>query len=210
MSNNNNNNLERGRPSSDVWDTHMKKGQQVSRGHYSATCSYCNFLWKHGKPQILREHLANYCKKCPQDVSLYYANIVGKKIGESTNVENISSDSESELPNKKKQKLNEQTSISSFYKNNKLEKGYSDSIARSITKAFVMCNIPFCVIENPYFVDLIKTLQPGYDLPSRQVLSGTLLQAEAARVNVRITNELDNESNFTIGKNFYIIVLLFK
>ena len=73
-----------------------------------------------------------------------------------------------------------------------------------------MCNIPFCIIENPYFVDLIKTLQPGYDLPSRQVLSGTLLQAEAARVNVRITNELDNESNFTIGKNFYIIVLLFK
>ena len=107
MSNNNNNNLERGRPSSDVWDTHMKKGQQVSRGHYSATCSYCNFSWKHGKPQILREHLANYCKKCPQDVSLYYANIVGKKIGESTNVENISSDSESELSNKKKQKLNE-------------------------------------------------------------------------------------------------------
>src|ERR1041384_5670185 len=97
----------------------MKKGQQVSRGHYSATCSYCNFSWKHGKPQILREHLANYCKKYSQDVSLYYANIVGKKIGESTNVENISSDSESELPNKKKQKLNEQTSISSFYKNNK-------------------------------------------------------------------------------------------
>ena len=125
-------------------------------------------------------------------------------------MENISSDSESELPNKKKQKLNEQTSISSFYKNNKLEKGYSDSIARSIMKAFVMCNIPFCVIENSYFVDLIKTLQPGYDLPSRQVLSGTLLQAEAARVNVQITNELDNESNFTIGKNFYIIVLLFK
>ena len=141
--NNNNNNLERGRPFSDVWDKHMKKGQQVSRGHYSATCNYCNFSWKHGKPQILREHLANYCKKCPQDVSLYYANIVGKKIGEATNVKNISSDSESELPNKKKQKLNEQTSISSFYKNKKLEKGYSDSIARSITKAFVMCNIPF-------------------------------------------------------------------
>src|ERR1043166_2247700 len=157
MSNNNNNNLERGRPSLDVWDTHMKKGQQVSREHYSATCSYCNFSWKHEKSQILRKHLANYCKKCPQDVSLYYANIVGKKIGESTNVENISSDSESELPNKKKQKLNKKLFIFSFYKNNKLEKGYSDSIARSITKAFIMCNIPFCIIENPYFIDLIKT-----------------------------------------------------
>ena len=72
-----------------------------------------------------------------------------------------------------------------------------------------MCNIPFSVIENSYFVDLIKTLQPGYDPPSRQILSGILLQAEVARVNVRITNELDNESNFTIGKEFlyyYIII----
>jgi len=72
-----------------------------------------------------------------------------------------------------------------------------------------MCNILFSVIENPYFVVLIKTLQPGYDPPSRQVLSGTLLQAKVAHVNVWITNELDNESNFTIGKEFlyyYIIV----
>ncbi|PKB97088.1 hypothetical protein RhiirA5_433744 [Rhizophagus irregularis] len=68
-----------------------------------------------------------------------------------------------------------QTSIRSFYKNKELEKGYSDEIHRSITKAFVMCNIPFSIIENPWFIDLIKTLQPGYDPPSRQVLSGTLL-----------------------------------
>ncbi|CAB5127051.1 unnamed protein product [Rhizophagus irregularis] len=59
--------------------------------------------------------------------------------------------------------------------NKELEKGYSDEIHRSITKAFVMCNIPFSIIENPWFIDLIKTLQPGYDPPSRQVLSGTLL-----------------------------------
>ncbi|EXX63887.1 hypothetical protein RirG_148050 [Rhizophagus irregularis DAOM 197198w] len=41
-----------------------------------------------------------------------------------------------------------------------------------------MCNIPFSIIENPWFIDLIKTLQPGYDPPSRQVLSGTLLESE--------------------------------
>ena len=50
------------------------------------------------------------------------------------------------------------------------------------------------------FCEIKEIIVPGYDPPSRQVLSGTLLQAEVARVNVRITNELDNESNFTIGK----------
>ena len=78
----------------------------------------------------------------------------------------------------------------------------SDKIHRSITKAFVMCNIPFSIIENPWFIDLIKTLQPGYDPPSRQVLSGTLLESEISHVNIRIMNELNADNNFTIGKIF--------
>ena len=174
------NNSERGRPFSDVWDKHMEKGQRISRGHYSATCSYCNSTWKHGKPCVLREHLANHCKKCPQEVSLHFAKIVGQKLGED---ENESSNSELEVPNKKR-KFNDQSSISNFYKSKKLEKGYCDNVDRTITKAFVMSNIPFSVIENPWFIDMLKTLQPGYDPPSRQVLSGTLLQAELSRINV--------------------------
>jgi len=200
-------NPERGRPFSDVWE-YMRKGAQLSRGHYSATCKYCNSTWKHGKPQALRQHLANHCKDCPQEVSQYFARVVGQKIGEDEieGSDSDSDDSDSEVP-KKKQKYNNQTSLSNFYKSKKLEKGYSDSVDRSITKAFVMCNIPFSAIENPWFVDLIKTLQPGYDLPSRHTLSGTYLEAELSRVNIRIMNELNNESNLTIGKVYYIIIV---
>ncbi|GBC20004.2 ribonuclease H-like domain-containing protein [Rhizophagus irregularis DAOM 181602=DAOM 197198] len=62
-----------------------------------------------------------------------------------------------------------------------------------------MCNIPFSIIENPWFIDLIKTLQPGYDPPSRQVLNGTLLESETSRVNICIMNELSADNNFTIA-----------
>jgi len=48
---------------------------------------------------------------------------------------------------------------------------------------------------------LIKSLQPGYDPPSRRTLSGSLLEAEVARVNIKINHELDKESNFTINNN---------
>ena len=141
----------------------MVKGVQKSRGHYAASCSYCNFYWKDGKPHVLHEHLANYCRKCSQEVLLQFAKIVGNEIAEDEYEDDDESDPESTT---KKQKLNNgQTSIRSFYKNKELEKGYCDEINRSITKAFVMCNIPFSIIENPWFIDLIKTLQPGYDPP---------------------------------------------
>ncbi|GET63634.1 ribonuclease H-like domain-containing protein [Rhizophagus irregularis DAOM 181602=DAOM 197198] len=44
-----------------------------------------------------------------------------------------------------------------------------------------------------------EALEPGYDPPSRRVLNGTLLEAELSRVNARVNNELEKESNFTIA-----------
>lgn len=137
-------------------------------------------------------------------MSIEFAKIVGKEIA-GNEEESDESDSEPTTNPIKKRKLNStQTSIQSFYQSKELEKGYSDEIARSMTKAFVMCNIPFSTVENPWFVDLIKTLQPGYNPPTRKVLGGTLLEAETSRVNMRIMNELKNDNNFTIGKIYLI------
>lgn len=194
----------KGRPPSDVWDKHMIQGAKQSRGHYSATCSYCQQYWRQGKPQVLRAHLANHCKKCPDNVSSYYAKIVGKSLGEEETEEE--STDEEEFPNKKQK--TRQTNIKSFYGGNKLEKGRCDELDRVITKAYIMCNIPFSTIDNPWFIDMIKALQPGYEPPSRRVLSGTLLEAELSRVNARVNNQLDKESNFTIGMSIIFIIRL--
>ena len=90
-----------GHPFSEVWDGHMIKGVQTTRGYYSATCSYCHTNWKHGKLHVLCEHLANHCKKCSQDVSMFFARIVGKK-GEENTYEEESTTDVNELQNKKK------------------------------------------------------------------------------------------------------------
>ena len=108
----------------------------------------------------------------------------------------------------KKQK-SRQITVTNYYGTKKLEKGRIDELDRVITKAFIMANIPFNIIENPWFVNMIRTLQPGYNTPSRQVLSGTLLEAELSRINMRINNELDKESNFTISKVYILIKILF-
>ncbi len=70
-----------------------------------------------------------------------------------------------------------------------------------ITKTFMICNIPFNTVKNFWFINLIKSFQLGYDPPSRHTLSESLLEAEVIRVNIKINNELDKESNFTIDNN---------
>ena len=46
-------------------------------------------------------------------------------------------------------KKSKQTNVSSFFKLKKLKKGKIEDINHMITKTFVMCNIPFSMVENP-------------------------------------------------------------
>ncbi|GBB91464.1 hypothetical protein RclHR1_18780006 [Rhizophagus clarus] len=85
-----------GCPPSDIWDGHMIQGAKQSKGHYSATCSYCQNFWKQRKPCILREHLANHCQKCSSETAMYYAKIVGKNLGEAEVNSKEDEDSEDE------------------------------------------------------------------------------------------------------------------
>src|SRR6266542_4276115 len=142
----------------------MTKGAKQSKGHYSATCNYCKNFWKYEKPFILHGHLANFCKKCPNSVIIYYAKLVRKKLENKMvkEEENLSSDMEN-LPIKKVKQM----AVSNFFEPKKLEKGRINEIDCTITKAFIMCNILFNIIKNSWFLDLIKTLQPAYDAPSR-------------------------------------------
>ena len=56
----------------------------------------------------------------------------------------------------KRQKL----SITDYWsdENRVLSENLKNNIDRSITMAFVMCGLPFSIIENPWFVDALKSL----------------------------------------------------
>ena len=65
--------------------------------------------------------------------------------------------------------------------------------------AFVMCGLPFFIIENPWFVDALKSLRPNYNPPTREYLVSPLLNNEAVRVNYEIEIALKNSKNLTLG-----------
>ncbi|CAJ0765837.1 9500_t:CDS:2, partial [Entrophospora sp. SA101] len=68
----------------------------------------------------------------------------------------------------------------------------------ALTKFFVCCGIPFWVVENPFFVDFITNLCPGFHLPKRTTLSTTFVNLECAKVISKINNGLVNEVNLTL------------
>ncbi|CAB5349333.1 unnamed protein product [Rhizophagus irregularis] len=170
-----------GRPKSLVWGDHAIQGRKVSEGHYEATCVYCDLFWKKGSPQELEAHFANDSEG---------------------NMTNLSS---------KKRKLNDgsiQTKMSEFHESSQLSEDRIHEIDRACVKAFVVCGIPWRVIENPFFVEFLKTLRPGYTPPSKELLSGRLLSQETAVVNTRVMKDLKNTVNLTLCMLFIDLLMI--
>ncbi|PKY49047.1 hypothetical protein RhiirA4_545007 [Rhizophagus irregularis] len=63
--------------------------------------------------------------------------------------------------------------------------------------SFVVCDIPWHIIENPFFIEFLKTLRPGYTPPSKELLSGKLLSQET---EVRIFMTLKGSSKSHTGE----------
>ncbi|GBB90678.1 hypothetical protein RclHR1_17700003 [Rhizophagus clarus] len=76
---------------------------------------------------------------------------------------------------------------------------YASIIDEAITLAFVMTGIPFHVISNPFFVNALKILNPSYNVPSREVLSGWLLDNQIAKVNDKVDKIIEFATDITIG-----------
>ncbi|EXX53344.1 hypothetical protein RirG_244820 [Rhizophagus irregularis DAOM 197198w] len=74
-----------------------------------------------------------------------------------------------------------------------------------ISLAFIMCGIPFHVINNPFFINALKILNPNYIAPFHKTLSKQLLDNEVAKVNNKIDEILEFTNNLTISLNGWTV-----
>ena len=65
---------------------------------------------------------------------------------------------------------------------------------------FVCCNVSFSIIENPFFIEALKYLRPGYNPPSREYLPGQLLDNEVVSVNLKVDTTFKFYNNLTLGR----------
>ena len=98
--------------------------------------------------------------------------------------------------------------MDSYYDSTELCEGRITKINWALIKFFVSCGISFWIVKHPFFINLIKELNAGYDLPTREFLTNQLLERELALVNSKIKFEIEKENNLTLDLlNYYVNVL---
>ncbi|CAJ0763464.1 1811_t:CDS:2, partial [Entrophospora sp. SA101] len=140
-----------GQRQNEVWEYFIKTPLN-SHGNYSAECNFCKQRWGRAYVQSLQAHLANNCPACPDMIQRFYLEVLS--------TENLAEDI---------------TSTNDFYENKELSEGKIEAINIALVRAFVCCGIPFSVIDNLFFRELLYQLQANYHPPSRQTLAGQLL-----------------------------------
>jgi len=160
--------VKRGRKESHVWDHYVKEA--LGSGHYSAKCYYCTQTWARGRPEILKSHLALYCKEVPLVIKSEYMEMLA--VG-TTSTNRNQNDLSVEID--------------------------SDRIDQTLIRCFICCGISFSTVNHPYFLEFVQSLCSAYHPPKRNLLSTTILDRETTIVLKKIQEELKYEENLTLG-----------
>lgn len=152
-------------------------------GKFGAICKYCETNWKRVEVSTLKEHLASHCKHVPVLVLREHMQKVTTR------------------ENAKKRKLESgQSTMLSFHDPEEIPDSRINRINRAMGKFFIACGVSFRIVEHPFFIDLVKELNAGYDPPTREYLSTRILERELCHVNENIHRDIMNNFNLTLGK----------
>ena len=183
-----------GRPLNSIWED-INKGASVGSGKFAASCKYCDTTWNRGDVQKLEEHLSNHCQHAPASIVRKYMTKVMER--------------QDKLPSKKRKLEREQQSMDDYHDSTELCESRITRINQALVKFFIACGISFRIVEYPFFINLTKELNAGYDPPTREYLSGQLLERELAQVNSNIKLEIEKRTHLTLGLlNYYYVNVL--
>jgi len=140
----------------------------------------------------MEKHLAVDCIRVPEAIKKLWEDILAER---ENNYNRGGSGS-------KKQKLESNQSIITNHlpSIDPLPLSISRNIDRALLKAWISCGIPFDIIENPFMLDFLKQMNSAYIPPTRNTLSGTLMDTEEAHVNQKMRKELQDAENLTLCK----------
>ena len=180
-----------GRKPKEVWNYFQGVGEK-KEGHQGCKCNYCAWTQTRGEPNLMEAHLALSCHKAPIEIKEKFLNVVKLLCNEDHN-------------KKVKRKKTGQTSITNYYESEEIDVSKQNICNNTLAKFFICCGVSFNLVEHPFFIDMVKSLCPGYDPPCANVLSNNFLYAKLSEVIINQHLTLKNETNLTLGNHFFFI-----
>jgi hypothetical protein len=145
-----------GRPAGKIWK-YFEKGAQVFRGYYAASYSFCRHHWATAKPLKLKKHIAYDCQEVDSNTKIKVLTLL---LIDQDEDEDINSTS---ITRKKTSQIDDDDNDEKF----PISLDKENQISKALVKLFVCCNLPFSLIEHPFFQEFIKVLCATYILPTR-------------------------------------------
>src|SRR2546429_45128 len=139
---------------------------------------------------MMKTHLAFSCHKVSYDVKEKFLFIV--KIREENQSE------AAEIPSKKS-KAEHQQSITKYAELNTVELFKKQICDHTVAKFFICYGVAFCLVEYPFFINIVKSLYLEYDPSHANILSEDFLYEELANIIVDQHIELKRTKNLTLG-----------
>jgi hypothetical protein len=145
----------------------------------------------------MRMHIAFACPKAPTDAK--NETLIDMDYEDESDTDDDNADTGKQAPSKKQKTHKAQQMMTSFVHVGSISKEMALHLDREVVKFVVGCNIPFKVIDSPFFKTFIHSLQPRYKAPSATRVSDTLFWEEAARVTRKINQDIKQDRNLTIA-----------
>ena len=141
-----------------------------------------------GQPKEMIAHIALTCPKASHNIKTIFLEKVKKngKLGYEDNNKNAKLDSN-------------QPKITGMFESTRIEQNKVKMANQAIVRFFACCGILFHIVENLFFVDLLRILCPGYYPPGRNTLLGNMLNAEISHITTEINLKINEEKYLTLG-----------
>jgi hypothetical protein len=154
----------RGRPNDYIW-AHYEKITDKKNPRLAGKCRFCASVVQDGRPENLYKHI-HECVSATSEVKAEAIEMQAKKAvsaplpskglkRKSTNLKGTSA---------RKGDGEKQIKVSSYCQR-RLPDATVQTIHVKLLRTIIMCSLAFVIVENPFFIDFIQTLCPGYVPP---------------------------------------------
>ncbi|CAF3662746.1 unnamed protein product [Rotaria sp. Silwood1] len=181
-----------------IWSFFNDMGPAKTPGHHKAQCKYYLSFFNFAKLHIMYSHIAHQC----DEIVIYNPNARKEVITRMRDFEQQSPPGRVRRQSSKTGSANQL--MSKQYTTDRFTSriiSYSEqqNIDRYLLRAVIMNGILFRTINNDFFIEFIKQLNPSYDLPNRKKLAHELLTQEVVYVENKNESLLAEAAHLTLN-----------